>query len=76
MQTYDAAKAIVGPERGQKVDEAAEEIERDLTLLGCSGVEDKLQAGVPETIDKLAKVRTSQTVQHARRFVLRSHRYT
>lgn len=55
-QTYDAAKAIVGPDRGQKVDEAAEEIERDLTLVGCTGVEDKLQQGVPETIDKLAKV--------------------
>lgn len=57
MQTFDAAKAIVGPERGQKVDEAAEEIEKDLTLVGCTGVEDKLQDGVPETIDKLAKVR-------------------
>jgi hypothetical protein len=57
VQTFDAAKAIVGPERGQKVDEAAEKIEKDLTLVGCTGVEDKLQDGVPETIDKLAKVR-------------------
>lgn len=34
--------------------EAAEEIERDLILLGATGIEDKLQDGVPETIVKLS----------------------
>jgi len=28
-------------------------MERDLTLVGCTGVEDKLQEGVPETIQEL-----------------------
>ena len=29
-------------------------IERDLLLLGCTAIEDKLQAGVPEAIERLA----------------------
>ena len=36
--------------------EAAEKIEKDLFLLGATAVEDKLQQGVPETIQILAKV--------------------
>jgi len=35
--------------------DAAELIEKDLFLLGATAVEDKLQAGVPETIFELAK---------------------
>ena len=34
-----------------------EKIEQDLTLLGATAIEDKLQDGVPETIANLAKVR-------------------
>jgi len=33
------------------------EIERDLVLLGGTGVEDKLQDGVPDTIETLLQVR-------------------
>lgn len=29
-------------------------IERELLLLGCTAIEDKLQAGVPEAIERLA----------------------
>ena len=32
-----------------------EEIEKKLFLLGATGIEDKLQEGVPETIDDLMK---------------------
>jgi magnesium-transporting ATPase (P-type) len=35
--------------------EAAELIERDLTVIGATGIEDKLQDGVPETIEDLGK---------------------
>jgi len=31
-------------------------MERDLTLIGCSAIEDKLQDGVPETIHYLLEV--------------------
>ena len=31
-------------------------MERDLTLIGCSAIEDKLQEGVPETIHYLLEV--------------------
>lgn len=39
--------------RTDKLDEAAELIERDLFLLGATAIEDKLQEGVPETIRTL-----------------------
>jgi phospholipid-transporting ATPase len=39
--------------RGEKLDEAAEMIERDMFLLGATAIEDKLQEGVPETIHTL-----------------------
>jgi phospholipid-transporting ATPase len=33
----------------------SEEIERDLVLLGCTAIEDKLQEGVPQCIKALAE---------------------
>lgn len=39
--------------RSEKLDEAAELIEKDLFLLGATAIEDKLQDGVPETIHQL-----------------------
>lgn len=49
---YDAAAASLDG-RGAALDAAAEAIERDLTLLGATAIEDKLQDGVPETIATL-----------------------
>ncbi|VDK47071.1 unnamed protein product [Anisakis simplex] len=40
--------------RQEKLDAIYEEIEKDMTLLGATAIEDKLQDGVPETIAKLA----------------------
>lgn len=48
------AKNSVSLDRDDLVDAAAEKIERDLILLGATAVEDKLQKGVPECIEKLA----------------------
>eukprot|EP00250_Pteridium_aquilinum_P005611 c15683_g1_i1 orf=163-3783(+) len=42
-------------DRDKKLDEVAELIERDLVLLGCTAIEDKLQEGVPACIETLAK---------------------
>ncbi|RXN21327.1 phospholipid-transporting ATPase ID-like protein [Labeo rohita] len=42
-------------DREAKLDAIYEEIEKDLMLLGASAVEDKLQDGVPQTIEQLAK---------------------
>ncbi|GJJ70728.1 phospholipid-translocating ATPase [Entomortierella parvispora] len=47
----DAGKAL--DDRAQKLDKVAEEIETDLTLVGASAIEDKLQEGVPESIAAL-----------------------
>ncbi|KAF9971218.1 hypothetical protein BGZ73_005886 [Actinomortierella ambigua] len=47
----EAGKAL--EDRARKVDEVAEEIERELTLLGATAIEDKLQDGVPDAIASL-----------------------
>ncbi|KAJ9554072.1 hypothetical protein OSB04_018117 [Centaurea solstitialis] len=49
------AKNSVSADRDDLIDETTEEIEKDLILLGATAVEDKLQKGVPECIDKLAQ---------------------
>lgn len=35
--------------------QVSEEIEKDMILLGLVGIEDKLQKGVPQTIESLLK---------------------
>uniref|UniRef100_A0A1D1ZCM1 Phospholipid-transporting ATPase n=1 Tax=Anthurium amnicola TaxID=1678845 RepID=A0A1D1ZCM1_9ARAE len=54
-EEFNEAKNSVSADRDEKIDEVADKIERDLILLGATAVEDKLQNGVPETIDKLAQ---------------------
>lgn len=49
---YDAACAAV-EEREEEMEKACELVERDLTLLGATALEDKLQVGVPDAIEKL-----------------------
>ncbi|XP_072972550.1 probable phospholipid-transporting ATPase 8 [Typha angustifolia] len=52
---FSAAKSFVNADRDGIVDKAAEQIEKDLILLGATAVEDRLQKGVPECINKLAQ---------------------
>ncbi|GLT91721.1 hypothetical protein SLE2022_095950 [Rubroshorea leprosula] len=54
-QKFSGAKNSVSADRETLIDEVAEKIERDLILLGATAVEDKLQNGVPDCIDKLAQ---------------------
>ncbi|XP_024380189.1 phospholipid-transporting ATPase 3 isoform X3 [Physcomitrium patens] len=42
-------------DREKKIDEVAELIEKDLILLGCTAIEDKLQEGVPNCIETLSR---------------------
>ncbi|XP_041825184.1 phospholipid-transporting ATPase ID-like [Melanotaenia boesemani] len=49
----DASTAM--DDREERLDELYEDIEKDLILLGATAVEDKLQDGVPQTIEQLAK---------------------
>lgn len=42
-------------DRQAQIEEAGDLIEQDLELVGASAIEDKLQKGVPETIDKLRR---------------------
>ncbi|RYO80660.1 hypothetical protein DL766_004851 [Monosporascus sp. MC13-8B] len=42
-------------DRQDKIEAAGEMIEQSFDLVGASAIEDKLQAGVPETIDKLRR---------------------
>eukprot|EP00897_Mesotaenium_endlicherianum_P007081 jgi/Mesen1/6400/ME000329S05566 len=54
-QEFVAAKTSLGNNRDALMEEASERIEHSLTLVGATAVEDKLQHGVPEAIDRLAK---------------------
>ncbi|XP_057853489.2 probable phospholipid-transporting ATPase 12 isoform X3 [Cryptomeria japonica] len=45
---------INSDEQSQSLEELAEEIERNLILVGATAIEDKLQAGVPQAIQNLA----------------------
>ncbi|XP_055810180.1 phospholipid-transporting ATPase 3-like isoform X2 [Solanum dulcamara] len=42
-------------EREKKLDEVSELIEKDLVLIGCTAIEDKLQEGVPACIETLSR---------------------
>ncbi|PHH56118.1 putative phospholipid-transporting ATPase [Ceratocystis fimbriata CBS 114723] len=53
LQVFEAASTTVGGNRAEELDKAAEIIEKGLTLLGATAIEDKLQDGVPETIHTL-----------------------
>lgn len=50
---HDATTSLV--DRQELTEKAGEMIEQDLDLAGATGIEDKLQNGVPETIDKLRR---------------------
>ncbi|KAK6921091.1 hypothetical protein RJ641_014769, partial [Dillenia turbinata] len=54
-EEFTAAKNLVSADRDQVIEDVAEKVEKDLILLGATAVEDKLQQGVPECIDKLAQ---------------------
>ncbi|KAM7280288.1 hypothetical protein ACFE04_007422 [Oxalis oulophora] len=54
-EEFTDAKNLVSADREEMIEEVAEKIEKDLILLGATAVEDKLQNGVPECIDKLAQ---------------------
>lgn len=41
--------------REEKVNDTYEEIEKNLKLLGATAIEDKLQDGVPQCIERLAR---------------------
>ncbi|KAE8736256.1 putative phospholipid-transporting ATPase 9 [Hibiscus syriacus] len=54
-EKFTEAKNSVSADRETLIDEVADTVERDLILLGSTAVEDKLQNGVPDCIDKLAQ---------------------
>ncbi|QCD95239.1 phospholipid-translocating ATPase [Vigna unguiculata] len=54
---FSKVKTSVTEDRDALVDAAADKMERDLILLGATAVEDRLQKGVPECIEKLARAK-------------------
>ncbi|XP_059451460.1 probable phospholipid-transporting ATPase 8 [Corylus avellana] len=54
-EEFQKAKTSVSADRDILVSALADKIERDLILLGATAIEDKLQKGVPECIEKLAQ---------------------
>lgn len=53
LKVFNTAQTTVSGNRADELDKAAELIEHDLTLLGATAIEDKLQEGVPDTIATL-----------------------
>ena len=54
LKKFEAA-AVSMTDRKKKLSACAEEIEKDMTIVGASAIEDRLQAGVPDTIATLAE---------------------
>ena len=54
LKKFEAA-AVSMNDRKKKLSACAEEIEKDMTIVGASAIEDRLQAGVPDTIATLAE---------------------
>ncbi|KAI0406800.1 hypothetical protein F4802DRAFT_76538 [Xylaria palmicola] len=50
---HNATTSLI--DRQSKIEDAGEQIEQTLDLVGATAIEDKLQVGVPETIDKLRR---------------------
>ncbi|KAH7851814.1 hypothetical protein Vadar_016812 [Vaccinium darrowii] len=49
------AKTSIGGDREAMLERVSDQMEKDLILVGATAVEDKLQKGVPQCIDKLAQ---------------------
>lgn len=54
LKKFETA-AVSMTNRKKMLSACAEEIEKDMTIVGASAIEDRLQAGVPETIATLAE---------------------
>ncbi|EOY27154.1 ATPase E1-E2 type family protein / haloacid dehalogenase-like hydrolase family protein isoform 5, partial [Theobroma cacao] len=52
---FQKAKTSIGADRETMLEKVADMMERELILIGATAVEDKLQKGVPQCIDKLAQ---------------------
>ncbi|KAL2062033.1 hypothetical protein VTL71DRAFT_6299 [Oculimacula yallundae] len=50
---HEASTSLIN--RQELIDQASETLERDLDLTGATAIEDELQKGVPETIEKLRR---------------------
>lgn len=54
LARYEEAQRAT-TDRDKKLEQVAEEIEKNLTILGATAIEDKLQDGIPETIENIRK---------------------
>ncbi|GFQ07053.1 putative phospholipid-transporting ATPase 4 [Phtheirospermum japonicum] len=54
-EEFTKAKTTFGNDREANLERISDKMERDLILVGATAVEDKLQKGVPQCIDKLAQ---------------------
>ncbi|KAL3639779.1 putative phospholipid-transporting ATPase 4 [Castilleja foliolosa] len=54
-EEFTKARTSIGGDREGMLERISDEMERDLILVGATAVEDKLQNGVPQCIDKLAQ---------------------
>ena len=55
MQKLQEIKTSNSSDRDQRLNQFYDQCEKSLNFLGCTAIEDKLQNGVPETIELLIK---------------------
>jgi magnesium-transporting ATPase (P-type) len=55
LPRYNKASLLFGEAKVRQTEACIDELERDLTLVGATAIEDRLQDDVPETIDTLLK---------------------
>lgn len=55
MRTYTQVKTSVDPKKDAKLNEMFDQMEKDLNYLGSSAIEDKLQVGVADTIERVMR---------------------
>lgn len=53
MEKYDSLRISKAKNREDEIDKLFDDMERNLNLVGCTAIEDKLQDGVPQTIGLL-----------------------
>jgi P-type E1-E2 ATPase len=53
LRKYEQISVSVSKQKEKNMSTLFEEIEKELEYIGCSAIEDRLQDGVPETIETL-----------------------
>jgi P-type E1-E2 ATPase len=55
MDSFTTMKTSIDSNKEKKLNDMFDQMEKGLTFVGCSAIEDKLQEGVADTISRIMK---------------------